>query len=182
MAATKASSTRSTSSKKKKKPKFSINKLPQVAEGFSKGNEKREACNHCGLYRKCKTEPFSVPEVAPEWTGKLLLVTDPLAKESRKVMRRAWRKGGYADEDVEFLSPLRCHTHHKPSMGQIRACRPFLLKALEVLRPRFVLGLGATALRALTNKSDANITKARGKLITLTEKGKKDAVTEKSTD
>lgn len=101
------------------------------------------------------------------WTGKLLLITDPLAKEAYRVMRKAWREAGYNDGDVAFVAPVRCHTSRQPTMGQIRACRPFLLKALEVLRPRFVLGLGATALRALTNKADANITKARGKLLAL---------------
>lgn len=152
--------------KKKKPAKFSINKLPQAAEGFSKGNEKREACQHCKLFTKCK-EPFRVPDVPDEWTSKLLLVSDSLSKDAHKVIRKAWRDAGYRDEDIAIVPPLRCGGHAKPNMGQIRACRPFLLKALDVLKPKYVLGLGATALRALTNKSDANITKARGKEIKL---------------
>lgn len=84
-------------------------------------------------------------------------------------MQKAWRKADYRDEDVAVVTPTRCPSKRKPTMAQIRACRPFLLKALEVLKPKYVLGLGATALRALTNKSDSNLTKARGKLLSLKE-------------
>lgn len=151
---------------KNAKKKFSINKLPQVPEGFSKANEKREACQHCGLFKRCH-RPWTTPDISDEWNGKLLLITDPLSKESARITQVVLHEAGFRKRDYALLSPLRCAAFRKPKMSQIRACRPFLLKALEVLKPKYVLGLGATALRALTNKSDANITKARGKEIRL---------------
>lgn len=153
--------------KKKKKAKFSINKLVQQPEGLSHASKKRAACLHCGLYRRAKEEAFVVPRIDESWTGKLLLITEALAEEAYGVARKAWRIAGYDDGDVAFVSPIRCAAGVKPTMAQLRACRPFLLKVLEVLKPRNVLGLGATALRALTNKSDANLTKARGKEISI---------------
>jgi uracil-DNA glycosylase len=158
--------------KSKKPPKFNLNKMPQVAEGFSHANEKREACQRCGLFKRCR-EPFGVPEIADEWTGKLLLITDPLDREAQRVVRTAYRGAGFRDSDVARIPSTRCSAGGKPSMAQLRACRPFLLKAIECLKPTYVLGLGAIALRALTNQSSANLTKARGALINLKEKKKK---------
>ena len=155
-----------TKAKKKKKAKFSINKMPQVPEGLSKGNEHREACQCCGLFKSC-AEPFATPDITDGWTGKLLLLSEPLGQKARNIINGAIHQAGYSDDDVAQISPLRCSSNKKPKMSQIRACRPFLLKIIEVLKPKYVLGLGPVALRALTNKSDANITKARGKEIKL---------------
>lgn len=153
--------------KKNAKPKkFQISKLEQKPEGLSHANENREACQFCKLHCTSK-RPFQVPEVGEDWTGKLVVVVDSLRKESHRVVRRAYEESGYKDRDICFITPLRCSTGGKPSMGQIRACRPFLLKILDTLKPKYVLGMGATALRALTNKSDANLTKARGQQIKL---------------
>ena len=159
-------SRKATNQKQKKQPKFSINKLPQIAEGLSKANEKRPACLHCGLFKSC-VEPFATPTVNDEWTGKLLLITPELGKEADSITKQAYTLAGFSECDVARITPLRCATNKKPKMAQIRACRPFLLKILEVLKPKYVLGLGPVALRALRNSSDANLTKARGKEIKL---------------
>jgi uracil-DNA glycosylase len=150
--------------KAKKEKKFNVNKMPQVAEGWSKASPKRQACNACGRYVHC-SDRFQFPTISDDWNGRLLLISDPLGSTALKVARKAWEAAGYSSQDVAVLSPIRCESKKKPSMTQIRACRPFLLKALRVLAPRNVLGLGAVALRALTNKADANLTKARGKKI-----------------
>ena len=151
---------------KKKKAKFSINKMPQVPEGLSKGNERREACQHCGLFKSC-SGPFATPDISDEWTGKLLVISTGLGDESNRIFQHAVSSAGYEKEDCAFVAPVRCSAKAKPKMAQIRACRPFLLKILQVLKPKYVLGLGPVALRALRNISDANITKAGGKMIKL---------------
>ena len=156
--------------KKKKKPaKFSINKMAQAPEGYSHANENRAACQLCGRYKSC-ADPFSTPEIRDEWTGKILLVSDHLGRQSLSLAKSAWEAAGYVERDIAIIPPIRCQTTKAPSVAQLRACRPFLLKAIDALSPKFVLGLGAVALRALTNKSDANLTRARGKLINLKEK------------
>ena len=152
--------------KKKKKAKFSINKMPQVPEGLSKGNERREACQCCGLFKSC-AEPFAKPDISDEWNGKLLLITEPLSTKASVITTGVLSKADYDNTDVAYTNPVRCAGSRKPTMAQIRACRPFLLKILQVLKPKYVLGLGPVALRALRNSSDANVTKARGKLIKL---------------
>lgn len=48
-------------------------------------------------------------------------------------------------------------------MKQVRACRPYLLRVIAALKPKYVLAMGATALRALKNDGVTNITRGRGK-------------------
>lgn len=77
------------------------------------------------------------------------------------------RASGYKDVDVALVNSVRCRprANATPSMQQVRACRPFLLRAIEVLRPEIIVGLGGTALRALTNNGANNVTEARGKQL-----------------
>jgi uracil-DNA glycosylase family protein len=51
--------------------------------------------------------------------------------------------------------------HVKPTAGEVKHYRPWLLKELELVRPRLVVALGATAVLALAGKA-LPITRARG--------------------
>ena len=54
--------------------------------------------------------------------------------------------------------------HQKPSIRQVMACRPWLEAELEVVRPKIVVCLGATAAQSVLARP-VLITKARGKFI-----------------
>jgi DNA polymerase len=54
--------------------------------------------------------------------------------------------------------------HQKPNAEQIAACRPWLQEELELLRPRLVVCLGATAAQALLGKG-FRVTKQRGQVL-----------------
>jgi uracil-DNA glycosylase len=60
--------------------------------------------------------------------------------------------------------------HDKPSAGQITACRPWLEAELEVVGPEVVVGLGATAGRALLGPK-FRVTRDRGSLFEPDESG-----------
>jgi uracil-DNA glycosylase len=151
----------------KKKPKLNIKKLSNTPEPLKNAGEEREACQACALYKRCGEDSrFNLPRVPDEWTGKLLIVrTGNEDAATRKLLRSMWRKAGYADDDVTSVAAVRCSTSRSISMVQIRACRPFLLKAIRTLKPERIIGLGSTALRALRNAGEGNITKNRGKAI-----------------
>lgn len=151
----------------KKKPKLNIKKLSVQPEPLKNAGEEREACQACALYKRCGEDSrFNLPRVPDEWTGKLLIVrTGNEDGAARKLLRSMWRKAGYSDEDIAVVSAIRCATSRSISMVQIRACRPFLLKAIRVLKPERIIGLGSTALRALRNVGEENITKNRGHSI-----------------
>lgn len=78
------------------------------------------------------------------------------------------REAGYDDGDVAFVNAVRCRPENNatPSMRSVRACRPFLLQVLSRIGARSIVGVGDTALRALTNDgSRTNITNERGRLL-----------------
>jgi DNA polymerase len=54
--------------------------------------------------------------------------------------------------------------HKKPNDAEVRACRPWLDKEFELVRPQVVVCLGATAAQALLGK-DFRITKSRGRRV-----------------
>ena len=54
--------------------------------------------------------------------------------------------------------------HAKPSWSEIAACRPWLDRELELVRPRVLVCLGATAAQALLGR-DFRVTKQRGELV-----------------
>jgi len=54
--------------------------------------------------------------------------------------------------------------HKKPRYSEIQACRPWLDAELEVVKPRVLVCLGASAAQALLGK-DFRVTRERGKLI-----------------
>ena len=54
--------------------------------------------------------------------------------------------------------------HEKPNAAEIRACEPWLAAELEVVKPRILVCLGATAAQALLGK-DFRVTKMRGQWL-----------------
>ena len=54
--------------------------------------------------------------------------------------------------------------HQKPNWSEIAACRPWLDAELEVIRPRVLVCLGATAAQALLGR-DFRVSRQRGELV-----------------
>ncbi|HEX9402474.1 MAG TPA: UdgX family uracil-DNA binding protein [Anaeromyxobacter sp.] len=54
--------------------------------------------------------------------------------------------------------------HQKPSAGEVRACRPWLDAEIQVVRPRAIVCLGATAAQALLGRA-FRVTEFRGELV-----------------
>src|SRR5690242_398534 len=155
--------------KKPKKPK--LEDLAKIPEPLKSAGPGRPLCERCGLCSKSGLDPVT-PWIPDGWTGKLLLVgpppeddgeyVRPLKAKIGKFIRRLAADLGYSDVDVGFVSAIRSPVD-SPTMDQLRCCRPFLLYAINKLKPKGILGLGKLALKALTNSNNQNITKARGK-------------------
>ena len=54
--------------------------------------------------------------------------------------------------------------HKKPSLSEVRACKPWLEAEIEAVGPRAIVALGATAAQGLFG-SDFRVSKQRGELI-----------------
>jgi uracil-DNA glycosylase len=60
--------------------------------------------------------------------------------------------------------------HERPNQAEIRACRPWLDLEREIVRPKLLVALGATAAQAIIGR-DFRITEARGRLFPPTDGG-----------
>ncbi len=95
----------------------------------------------------------------------------PFVGPAGKLFDRALREAGidrrqaYLTNAVKhFKFEQRGHRriHAKPTAGEVKHYRPWLMKELELVRPRLVVALGGTALLALTGKSTP-ISRSRGR-------------------
>lgn len=67
-------------------------------------------------------------------------------------------------DDVYICNIVKCRppNNRNPEPDEIAACGPFLLKQLEVIKPKFIVALGNVAVKTLLKTTDG-ITKLRGK-------------------
>lgn len=69
-----------------------------------------------------------------------------------------------AVKHFKFVPRGKKRIHQKPAMPEIRACRPWLEREVEVVRPDLIVALGATAAQSLFGKAMA-IGANRGRLL-----------------
>ncbi|HYE03486.1 MAG TPA: uracil-DNA glycosylase family protein, partial [Phycisphaerales bacterium] len=70
----------------------------------------------------------------------------------------------------KFTARGKRRMHSKPSARETDACRPWLEREIELVAPRLIVALGATAARSLLGPA-FRVTKRRGELITGTRWG-----------
>ncbi len=71
-----------------------------------------------------------------------------------------------AVKHFKFMPRGKKRIHQKPNDREIDHCRWWLDRELSLIRPRLIVGLGATAMKALTGKT-VKITTMRGRPVTL---------------
>ncbi|MGO4387594.1 UdgX family uracil-DNA binding protein [Microvirga sp. 2YAF29] len=95
----------------------------------------------------------------------------PFVGPAGKLLTKAMNEVGISREQAyltnavkHFKFEQRGHRriHSKPTAGEVKHYRPWLMKELELVRPKLVVALGATALLALTGKATP-ITRSRGR-------------------
>ena len=75
------------------------------------------------------------------------------------------RAGAYLTNAVKhfkFVRMGRRRLHQKPDAGEIKACKQWLLRELDLVRPRVIVALGATAAQALLGRA-TTISRERGR-------------------
>jgi len=161
--------------KPKKPKKIKAADLCCIPQHYVAATPARHGCIECTRFKTCM-EPFAKPFVPAGYTKKLLLVIesspggkgiDVYQDREVRVLRRLWRAAGYVDNDVAIAAATLCSPakYVAPSMQQVRWCRPFLLRAIDVLSPLCIIGCGEVALYALTNIGTGSITRARGRRV-----------------
>lgn len=152
-----------------------------AAEKLSAAAPSRPACAECALHEACDT-PFIKPYIPEDWSGTFLFIVEvskdgergasrsgvPLGEREILALRDVCRLAGISRRDVALHPVLRCRPNlsgsKKPKITTIRACRPFLLRAIQELKPKFVLLFGDTAAKSYLNSGGIGaMAKLRGR-------------------
>jgi DNA polymerase len=142
--------------------------------------EEARGCRACPLWQ---TGTQTVFGEGPE-DAKLMLVGEtpgdqedkegrPFVGPAGRVLDRALEEAGIDRAEAYVTNAVKHfkweargkrRIHAKPSWSEIMACRPWLERELEVVRPKVVVLLGATAAQSLLGKQ-FRVTKQRGEWI-----------------
>lgn len=132
-------------------------------------------CTACDLYRSCQI--VNLMGRGPE-NPKIVIVLDspgyaednsgkPLDGRMRDFIAGLLEEVGIKLKDCYITNAVKCKppNGYKIKVKEINACKPFLEKEIKVLKPRFVLLMGATALKSFMGKEKAKITEDHGKIF-----------------
>jgi uracil-DNA glycosylase family protein len=144
-------------------------------------------CRGCELYRDATQVVFSSGGAG----ARLMLVGEqpgdqedlegePFVGPAGRLLDRALEAAGIPRGDAYLTNAVKHfrfelrgkrRIHAKPTVGHIVACRPWLEAELEVVRPRVVVCLGATAARAVVG-STVRIGEVRGQVLDTDREGR----------
>jgi uracil-DNA glycosylase len=129
------------------------------------------ACTACGLRAGCKQTVFGVGDEKADW---LLVGEAPGAEEDRLGEPFVGQAGKLLDnmlaalglargENVYIANVLKCRPpgNRNPEPGEVATCAPYLVRQIELIRPKLILAMGRFAVQTLLN-TDATIGSLRG--------------------
>ncbi|MCA8100348.1 UdgX family uracil-DNA binding protein [Burkholderia contaminans] len=140
------------------------------------------ACRRCALWEHA-TQP--VPGAGPADATIMLVGEQPGDQEDRKGLPFVGAAGRMLDRalDEAGIERAQCYLtnavkhfkweprgkrrlHKTPAQREVTACRYWLERELDAVRPRVIVALGGTALRALLQDNDATLEAARAPIRT----------------
>jgi DNA polymerase len=138
------------------------------------------SCKGCDLYKNATQTVFGegLPQASIMFVGEQPGDAEdrqgkPFVGPAGRLLDRALAEANVPRADVYITNAVKHfkwiqrgkrRLHQKPSIRQVIACQPWLQAELQVIRPKLVVCLGATAARAML-ETDVQITKERGKLL-----------------
>ena len=145
-----------------------------------------QSCRGCDLYRHATQAVFGEIEAAPKSGLRnvtLMIGEQPGDKEdiegrpfvgpAGRLLDKCLEEAGIERSRVYVTNAVKhfkweprgkLRIHKKPSMREIKACRPWLDAELEVIRPKLIVCLGATAAQAMLG-TNFKVTKERGTVL-----------------
>jgi DNA polymerase len=135
-------------------------------------------CQACDLYREATQTVFSdgpagavVVFVGEAPGDREDLKGRPFVGPAGQLFERALGEAGIerggvyltnAVKHFKFVRTGKRRIHQKPDSAEIKACKPWLLRELDIVRPRLIVAMGATAAQSLLGKT-VTIGRERGR-------------------
>lgn len=131
-------------------------------------------CRKCQLW---KSRQHAVPGEGPADT-KLMLIGEapgkkedetgrPFAGSAGRLLDQMLRIAGLERKMIFITSVIKCrprigNRNRRPTQKEIDACKPYLKKQIEIIKPKIICTLGATALQTLLDRK-LSISKVHGR-------------------
>lgn len=79
---------------------------------------------------------------------------EPFVGAAGKLLTELLGKIGFKRSDIYIANILKCRPpeNRNPSLEEIEACKPYLIKQIEIIKPRVVCTLGNFATQTILNK------------------------------
>ncbi|QRR05416.1 UdgX family uracil-DNA binding protein [Burkholderia sp. MS455] len=141
-----------------------------------------DVCRRCALWEHA-TQP--VPGAGPVDATIMLVGEQPGDQEDRKGLPFVGAAGRMLDRALDEAGIERAHVyltnavkhfkweprgkrrlHKTPAQREVAACRYWLERELDAVRPRVIVALGGTALRAVLQDNDATLERTRAPVRT----------------
>jgi len=98
------------------------------------------------------------------------LVGEPFVGRAGQLLTKMIEAMGFRRADVYIVNILKCRPdtppgepgNRKPKPEEMNVCKPYLLQQIEIIEPKVIVALGATAVEGLLGIEKAGITKMRG--------------------
>jgi uracil-DNA glycosylase len=101
---------------------------------------------------------------------------EPFVGAAGQLLTKIIKAMGLSRESVYIANILKCRPdtpgqasgNRKPTLDEMKTCLPYLLAQIDVIKPKVIVALGATAVEGLLGKTEG-ITKLRGNMQTFRE-------------
>ena len=98
------------------------------------------------------------------------MVGEPFVGKAGQLLTKIIETMGLRRSDVFIANVLKCRPNmppgepgnRKPTPAEMDTCKPYLIQQIEIIQPRVIVGLGATAMEGLLGQEKVFITKLRG--------------------
>ncbi len=98
------------------------------------------------------------------------LVGEPFVGRAGQLLTKIIDAMGFRRSDVYIANVLKCRPNtppgesgnRKPTHEEMDVCKPYLLQQIEIIQPKVIVALGATAVEGLLGIPKAGITRMRG--------------------
>ena len=132
-------------------------------------------CDHLARFRQQVVFGVGNPEAELMFVGEAPgadedTAGEPFVGKAGQLLSKIIETMGFARSDVYIANVLKCRPdmpegtsgNRKPTLPEMNQCKPYLLEQIQIIQPRVLVGLGATAMEGLLGTDKFPITKNRG--------------------
>lgn len=156
-------------------PAAKISVSPAPTDDWVRLREDVANCRQCSLCEQRKQAVLGVGDTSADW---LFVGEGPGADEDQlgepfvgvagklldNMLAAIQLKRGHG---VYIANAVKCRPpgNRTPTEDELAACRPFLLKQIELIKPRLIVALGSSAAKTLLQQPEVKVGALRGQLL-----------------